>query len=587
MQENNNLCMGCMSSVSGEKVCSVCGFDSSAYNVPGSLPLRTVLAGRYLVGKVLSSTGEGFTYLSFDTVTESVVRITEYFPQGLCTRNADLTVNIGGESSFVYNDGIMKFVELHKKLAGLSDVSAVYRIIDVFEVNNTAYSVSENPPGISYKEFLLRNGGALTWEQVRPLIITLINSIRTLHQNGIIHGGISPETLIVGRDGRLRMTDFCIPAVRSAQGSMSAQLHSGFAAIEQYRGENITAATDVYAVGAVLFRTLTGNPPPDAKQRLEKDNMTFSRSVAEQVPRNVLIAMANALKLDPESRTGTMEALRENLQVTASVQPTPQPQQTSGGNKGNVKYKKSGGSKKYILIAALVTLLLIGAGFGVFYYMNQNKTETGESSSSENQTSYDSYEVISASSTPEKHLSVPDFSGKSYAELIEEPAYEEYAEWFDFKVVRKEYNSKYSKGKICAQNVEVGTAAKKGTVIELTVSLGSEKIKMPDLIGMNKDEALIEMLKLGFDFNNVRVVEKRLEPTDEQFIVFETIPAKGETISPDDTVTINWNGNYVEPEPEYEEYYEDYENYPVEQNNQNQNNQNQNNQNNQNQNNGN
>ena len=59
MQEFNDLCMGCMSALSGDKVCSTCGFDSSAYNEPNALPLRTMLAGRYLVGKVLSTTGEG------------------------------------------------------------------------------------------------------------------------------------------------------------------------------------------------------------------------------------------------------------------------------------------------------------------------------------------------------------------------------------------------------------------------------------------------------------------------------------------------------------------------------------------------
>ena len=316
MQEINNLCMGCMSALSGDQICSVCGFDSSKYDEPSALPLRTTLAGRYVVGKVLSATGEGFNYLSFDTVTESVVKITEYFPTGLCTRREDHTVAINGDTSYIYNEGIMKFVELHKNLAGLSDVSAVYRIIDIFEVNNSAYCVTEYLPGISLKEFLIRNGGVLTWDQVRPLFLPLVNSVRTLHQNGIIHGGISPETLMVGRDGRIRITDFLILAVRNARSEMTAQLYPGFAAIEQYRGDEITASTDVYAVAATLFRTLTGNPPPDSKQRLETDNMTFSRSVAEQVPRSVLVAMANALQQSAERSSAFLEQIQPSLQKT-------------------------------------------------------------------------------------------------------------------------------------------------------------------------------------------------------------------------------------------------------------------------------
>lgn len=547
MQEINKLCMGCMSSLNGDAVCSVCGFDSSKYNEPNALPLRTMLAGRYLVGKVIATTGEGFSYLSFDTVTEAIVKITEYFPTGFCTRNADSTVTINGETSYVFNEGIMKFIELHKTLAGLAELSAVYRIIDIFEVNNTAYCVSEHLQGISLKEFLIRNGGVLTWEQVRPLYLPLINALRTIHANGIIHGGISPETLIVGRDGRIRITDFLIPSVRNARSEMTAQLYPGFAAIEQYRGEEFTPATDIYAIGATLFRTLTGNPPPDAKQRVENDNMSFSRSVAEQVPRSVLVAMANALQLEPANRTQKIDDLKANLQTADTNEAQNQPQ------KSNKKGKKSGGgNKKYVLIAALATALILALIAGIFYVVTLNNEEETAESSSEFISSYESYHTINASSTPEKHLSVPDFSGKSLAELL---ANNEYAEWFDFKVVKKEYNNKVSRGKICAQSVKIGTSAKKGTVVEFTVSLGPEKVTIPRALkGMNKDQALIEILKLGVDYNNVTVVGKLGEETTEEFIVFETSPKMGEKMNPDEAITIYYNTNVVQPESSESDY---------------------------------
>jgi len=559
MQEINNLCMGCMSSLSGNQVCSVCGFDSSKYDEPNALPLRTMLAGRYLVGKVLAVTGEGFTYLSFDTVTDSVVKITEYFPAGVCNRNVDSTVSINDDASYIYNEGIMRFIELHKKLAGLSDVSVVYRIIDIFEVNNTAYCVTEYLPGISLKEFLIRNGGVLTWNQVRLLYIPVINALRTLHENGIVHGGISPETLIVGRDGKIRITDFCISAVRNAHSEMTAQLYPGFAAIEQYRGDQLTPATDVYAVAATLFRILTGNPPPDSKQRMASDNMSFSRTVAEQVPRNVLVSMANALQLEPENRTATMEEFRLNLQVPETVaQPKTEPQDNGK------KPQKSGGNKKYILIAAIATLLVLAIIAGVFYFLTQKKEENTGESSSELQTSYESYHTINASSTPEKHMSVPDFTGKSLGELLEN---NEYSEWFDFKVVKKEYNNKISRGKISAQSVKIGTAVKKGTAIEFTVSLGPEQITVPkSLKGMHIDQAITEILKLGIDYDNIKIRDKLGEETTEENIVFETSPAMGEKMNPDANITLYYNTNVVVPEvssePEsssdYNDYYNEY-----------------------------
>lgn len=560
MQEINKLCMGCMSSLNGDSVCSVCGFDSSKYDEPNALPLRTMLAGRYLVGKVIGVTGEGFTYLSFDTVTEAVVKIIEYFPAGCCTRNADSTITINGDTSYIFNEGIMKFIELHKTLASLSELSAVYRIIDIFEVNNTAYSVTEYLQGITLKEFLIRNGGVLSWEQVRPLYLPLINALRTLHENGIIHGGISPETLIVGRDGRIRITDFVISAVRNARSEMTAQLYPGFAAIEQYRGEKLTPATDIYAIGATLFRILTGNPPLDSKQRLESDNMSFSRSVAEKVPRSVLVAMANALQLEPANRTQNIDELKANLQTAESVsEPEVETKKSSGNGK-----KSNNSNKKYVLIAALATALILAIIAGIFYVLTLNDDEDTASASSEFISSYESYHTIDASSTPEKHLSVPDFSGKSLAELL---ANNEYAEWFDFKVVKKEYNNKVSRGKICAQSVKIGTSAKKGTLVEFTVSLGPEKVTVPKALkGMNKDQALIEILKLGIDYNNVTVIGKLGEETTEEFIVFETSPKMGERMNPDEAITIYYNTNVVQPpesssEPDHSYdngYYDDY-----------------------------
>ena len=541
MQETNKLCMGCMSSLGSDSVCSVCGFDSSKYSEPNALPLRTILAGRYLVGKVLSVTGEGFNYISFDTVAETVVKITEYFPQGLCERNQDTSLSVNGETSYEFNEGIMNFIELHKTLAGLSEVSALYKILDIFEVNNTAYCVTEYLPGITLKEFLIRNGGALSWEQIRPLYLPLVNAVRTLHESSVIHGGLSPETIMVGRDGRMRITDFLIPSARKAGGKISPQLYPGFAAVEQYRGEELTPATDIYALGATLFRVLTGNPPPDSKQRLENDNMTFSRSVAEKVPRGVLVAMANALQLEAENRTKKVENFRSTLQ---SAESQVQSEDKGDGSKGGKASKNS--NKKYVLIAAVATILILAIIAGIVYLAALGGDEDTESSSSEYISSYESYLTVSASSTPEKQLSVPDFSGKSLAELL---ANNEYAEWFDFKVVKKEYNNKVSRGKICAQSVKIGTSAKKGTVVEFTVSLGPEKITVPKALkGMNKDEALIEILKLGVDFGNVSVVGKLGEETTEEFVVFETSPAMGEKMSPDEAITIYYNTNVVQPE---------------------------------------
>lgn len=543
MQNLERFCMGCMTDNNGEQVCSICGFDQSAYDEPNALPLRTVLAERYVVGKVITANGEGFTYLGFDTVTEDIVKITEYFPAGICERQGNGSVKILESASFVFNEGILNFIELNKTLGSLADVSALYRVIDIFEVNQTAYCVSEHLPGIPLKEFLIRNGGVLTWEQVRPLFLPLLTAIRTLHKHGIIHGGISPETLVVGRDGRVRITDFCIPAVRNAKSEMTAQLFPGFAAIEQYRGDVITEATDVYAFAATMFRTLTGNPPPDSKQRLQQDNMTFPKSVAEQMPRGVLVAMANALQIEPTMRTATMEQMREDLQSAEVASPV-----LDTNTEGAAKTISKKSSQKYTVFAAFATIIILAVLAGIVYFAFFRETgEEVSSSSSVYIPSTVSVGDIGNSSKPEAFFSVPDFSGSSVAELINN---EEYKKWFQFKVVKKEYNDKVSKGKVCAQSVAIGTSAKKGTEVELTVSLGPSTVVLPKkLKGMTKQEAYITLLELGLEPANIEFIEKMDATPTEQEVIIEAAPELGAKISPDDKIVLYYNTNIIVDEP--------------------------------------
>ncbi len=549
MQNMDHLCMGCMSDNGGEQICSVCGFDQSTYNVENALPLRKILAGRYVIGKAVSSNGEGFTYIGMDTVTDSVVKITEYFPTGLCWRQADGSVEIKEESSYLFNDGIIQFISLHKKLAIMTDISAIYRVLDIFEINKTAYCVTEYLPGISLKEFLIRNGSILTWEQVRPLFLPLIASLRLLHYNGIVHGGISPETLLVGRDGRIRIIDFAIPAVRNARSEMTAQLFPGFAAIEQYRGGALTPATDVYAFAATMFRTLTGNPPPDSKRRLDQDNMTFPRSIAEQMPRSVLVAMANALQIESADRTQTMEAFRNDLQPTEpapapsveynKVTPTPVPGTPA-------PKKKKGNNKKYVLISALITAAIFAViAIIVYFVLPENDEKTPDESSSKSTTSVESELEIIPSDT-EKIVSVPNILGKTYDSVIDE-----YGDDFEIVVVDSKRNDDYASGDICEQKPAPNARVTKGSKIEVCISAGPSKLEIPrDIVGMTKEQAKNYLTSLGFD--KVEFVLKVSDTESGSEIVIGTDPGVGKQIDYYRVLTV-YHTPYKEPQPVLDE----------------------------------
>ena len=533
MQNINDLCMGCMCDNHGEQVCSACGFDAASYRHENALALRTMLANRYVVGKMIAENGEGFTYLGYDTVAESVVHIHEYFPTGLCTRAAEQGIKIGAES-FLYNEGLIQFIELYKALGSLNELPALFKVIDIFETNKTAYAVTEYVPGIPLKEFLLRNGGLLTWEQARPLFMPLISALRVLHENGIIHGGISPESLMVGRDGRVRIGRFCINSVRAAGNEMVPELFPGYAAIEQYDGTALTAAADVYAYAATLFRTITGNPPGEAIQRREHDNLNFPKAIAEKTPRGVLIAMANALQIEQADRTQHMQQFKEDLDsVSAEAS-------TDSKTKKQEKKDNKSTTRKYTLIAAIATTVVLCLIFGIAYLVSKKSGDAPESSSML-VTSTVSVGDIGNSSVESKY-SVPDFTGKTVASLLEN---DEYKKWFEFTVVKKEYNNKVGRGKICAQSVAVGTAVSKDTKVELTVSLGPSTVKLPKkLKGMTKSEAYIALLELGFNPDSIQFIEKKDDPTEEE-IVLSTQPELGEAVSVDASIIVYYNTNIV------------------------------------------
>ena len=88
MINSDNLCMSCMKEIGDDKECPHCGFHADSPQIAPYLPIRTVLANRYLVGKLLEYNGDGATYMGLDLSTRSAVNIREYFPEGIALPSA-------------------------------------------------------------------------------------------------------------------------------------------------------------------------------------------------------------------------------------------------------------------------------------------------------------------------------------------------------------------------------------------------------------------------------------------------------------------------------------------------------------------
>ncbi|MBQ3057769.1 MAG: PASTA domain-containing protein [Clostridia bacterium] len=539
MISTDRLCMGCMNDNGGEQVCSICGFDSKSKNPKNAVPIKTMLCDRFVVGKALTANGEGIDYIGWDTLNDAIVQIREYFPTGVAKRNPDKTVSMLKGKEYTFNEGLLEFLEINKAIKG-SDLPSLIPVVEVFEENGTAFSVMQNIQGVTLSTFLSRNGGTLKWEQARALFLPLIDTIKGMHDLGIIHKGISTDTVIVGRDGKLRLTGYSINKLRFENDEVQFEILDGFAAAEQYKTEEelrVGPYTDVYGFCATLFNVLIGTLPAKATARLENDSMSIPSKFAEELPRQVLSSLANALQVRPQDRTPDMETLKNQL-VYGEI---PGTAVTVADKKSKTAEKKKSGSGKVVLVTTIVTaifilLLAIVLIFTVFrdeIFGNKNPQPDTPSISTPVIDSSD--ENTSGDVDPEKLYLVPDYMGEYYSSVIEN----EENENFVFVIKGKEYSTQ-PRGTICSQSVIKGSSVKKDTEIEVVISLGPKDFKMPSVLNMTEQEAKLELLKAGFLYANIEVLEKYDEEYAPEQII-EQYPAVGETVNAEAGIKIYVN----------------------------------------------
>ena len=544
MTDLSELCPGCMSPKADDDQCRKCGFDGTA-NPDEFLQIKTILSDRYLVGKVLSSNGEGATYMGYDAELDSPVFIREFFPKGLCTREGENVY-----ASEQYSDSFVthknEFLSLARVLARMRNLSAILPVYDIFEQNDTAYYISEAVEYITLRDFLVRNGGRLNYNQMCRLFKPVFSTLASLHSVGVIHRGISPETMIVGRDGRLRIIGFCISDLRTARTTLAPELFKGYAAIEQYGFDGDSGAwTDVYSVAAVIYRTLIGSPAPDATERVTNDRMIIPPDIAEELPAYALSALADALQILPNDRTQSIEDFRDELSAAPNVvnrarqQGTPEERPRTSTRK-----RKKNSNKKYIAVAAVITVIVLSVVVLVFAktVFNNNGDDTTPTSYT---TSADSNPDYSSAVADRSKITVPDFTEYTASEILSVEDTEMIELNENFKIIWERKTDDSEKGTILSQSVTKDDKVEKGTEITLEVSIGNGMVKVPDVVDMLEDDAIIELCKSGFMYQNI-VVQEVYDANEKGGVVLEQSIESGEKVVEFAMIRIKVNSQDVE-----------------------------------------
>ncbi len=567
MIDPERICPSCTGDNAGERICPLCGFDCESKNPPETLSAKTILLKRFFVGKAVSRDSEGITYIGYDAQTESSVDIKEYYPAAVAVRNEDGSVACVPESKFSYNEGLMEFLEINRTLSE-EKLPATVAVLAVFEENGTAYCVTEKINGITLAQFLEKNGNTLKWEQARPLFLPLVDTLIALQQKRIFVLGISPQTITVGRDARLRFSSICVRSSRCVINDVKPRLFDGYSALEQYGFEDLSvgAYTDVYGLSATLFRTLIGMVPPSATDRVENDGMTIPARFADELPRQVLVALANGLQVMPESRTSCAETFKnelvygeaqENARKAALARKAARQaeleKEVSSDSKREESIRKQAEKQekkerpvspaKYAVISAACT-----AGFflliALVLCLTVFRGSVFKTSTSTNESSQDKMPSVASIGDVDKDADkgltklyhVPSFVGKYYSQIASDEEYEN----LEFVITGKQYSDKVARGAVVSQSVAAESDVAKGTKVELVISLGPKQIKIANVIGQTKDAAVLELLKQGFIYDNI-TVEEKYDSTKKPGVVLSQTPKYGSSVNTEIGITIYVN----------------------------------------------
>ncbi|MBK8537074.1 MAG: serine/threonine protein kinase [Candidatus Competibacteraceae bacterium] len=267
---------------------------------------------RYQIEGVLGAGGFGITYKAMHEALENEVAIKEYFPAEWAYRDHNgTTVRANSQGQIparsgeppCYEWGLQRFLDEAKILVQINHPGVV-RVRDYFTMNGSAYIVMEYEEGESLSTSLQR-GGILPEPDLIRLLGDVLPALEAVHAQGYLHRDLKPSNLYVRKnDNRVILIDF--GAARQALGrrtrSVTSVVTPGYSPIEQYVtvGDDYGPWTDLYALGAVLYRCITGAPPIEAPGRVLKDPVHPAIEVgAGLYSRGLLYTVDQALAVRP------------------------------------------------------------------------------------------------------------------------------------------------------------------------------------------------------------------------------------------------------------------------------------------------
>jgi len=277
----------------------------------------------YHIIKILGQGGFGITYLAHDTNLEQQVAIKEYLPTDLAVRENNVSVHpVSEDHSESYQWGLERFISEARTLAKFKHPNIV-RVLSVFTENNTAYMVMEYEHG-EPMDALLKNRKTIEEEKLKSILMPMLDGLEEVHKTGFIHRDIKPPNIYIRTDGSPVLLDF--GSARQSLGiqtkTLTTMVSPGYAPFEQYTSKSDKQGpwTDIYGLGATMYRAVTGVGPVDAMDRSEallhtsKDVYVPASKIAQDNYSTVfLAAIDHALLFKTNERPQSISEWRREL----------------------------------------------------------------------------------------------------------------------------------------------------------------------------------------------------------------------------------------------------------------------------------
>lgn len=491
MSDLDNICMKCMSDLKNDNVCPNCGEKKGTPQEMPFLPKKTIIGSRYAVGSGLEITGEGLSYIGYDTVKNIKVYIREFFPANLCSRGTDFSnVAVPSYRKGIYEKELNKFLKYFRSVARLRNIPALCSVYDIFKENNTAYVIMEWIDGIKLDKFIGKKGGYISWNEIRSMIMPLLVALSDMHDAGVLHLGICPGNLFVTDDKKIRLSGFAVADLRNLGSPIEPQLYDGCSALEQYiEIYDADQSTDVYGFTASLFLCLTGEYPQTAQKRKKDDRLFIAKDIVRSIPDNVVSGMASGLRVYPNNRTLSFERLKAELSNSPVAQISLAKEKNITKRNKNRKDKNS--NFVWGITSCCIALAVLIVCFVVYWFVI--KKNEHNPASSENSTSEQSH-INDLDEASMNKMVVPDLIGKAFSDIKSQNKSQT---GYEVLVLSEEFDDEVEVGKIISQTPSAGEEMYEGSIIAVNVSKGSKMRQLPNISGKSISEASIALSNIG------------------------------------------------------------------------------------------